>query len=90
MNRKKGRKAVYVDAPPDIEEALDSAVRVKDFLPPPESLILKEETEKITIALSKRSLGLFRDYAKKHGAKYQNMIRRLVDTYAERSLAKTN
>jgi hypothetical protein len=52
-------------------------------LPPPEELVVKEDVEKVTIALSKRSVDFFREEAKKHGTQYQRMIRALVDRYAQ-------
>ncbi|WP_234979178.1 BrnA antitoxin family protein [Desulfococcus multivorans] len=55
---------------------------VKDFLPPPSELALKEETVKITISLSKTSIDFFKSEAKKHHTQYQKMIRRLLDEYA--------
>jgi predicted DNA binding CopG/RHH family protein len=83
------KKIVYTRAPKDVEDALDAAVRIHDFLPSPHELIAKEKkATKVTIALSTRSLDLFRRYARKHNAKYQTMIRRLVDSYAERTLAE--
>ena len=36
----------YTDAPPEIAKAMESAVRVKDFLPVPEKLVHKTVTEK--------------------------------------------
>ncbi len=57
---------------------------VEDFLPPPESLVFKEETTKVTIRLSKHSLDYFKREAKKHNASYQRMIRNLLDKYAMR------
>ena len=66
---------------------MKEAIPVENFLPPPEELIFKEDNRKVTLALSRKSLYLFRKYAKKHGGKYQNMIRRLVDTYAEKVLS---
>src|ERR1700759_3569470 len=56
---------------------------VEDFLPPPSELVAKEDVEKVTIALSKRSVDFFRKEAKKHGTQYQRMIRALVDQYAQ-------
>ncbi len=78
----------YTDAPADIEQALDNATIVTDLLPSPEDLILKEEKEKITIAVDKRSLDLFKRYAKRHDAKYQNMINGVIDAYADKFLTK--
>jgi predicted DNA binding CopG/RHH family protein len=56
--------------------------RVQDFLPPPDQLVIPEETLKVTIALTKSSLGFFKREAKKHHTKYQRMIRELLDRYA--------
>jgi predicted DNA binding CopG/RHH family protein len=78
----------YKKAPKDIEQAMARAVDVEDFLPSPKELLAEEKSStKITISVSKRSLQLFKDYAKKNKGKYQAMIRRLLDAYAERALA---
>lgn len=55
---------------------------VADFLPKPEDLAFREETVKITIALSKASIEFFKQEASKHNVSYQKMIRRLLDEYA--------
>jgi len=55
---------------------------VADFLPSPEELALKDETVKVTIALSKASVDFFKNEASKHNTQYQKMIRRLLDEYA--------
>jgi len=55
---------------------------VKDFLPPPSHLALKEDTVKVTISLSKTSVSFFKSQARAHGTSYQRMIRRLIDLYA--------
>ena len=55
---------------------------VDDFLPPPEELVFKEDTQKVTITLSKSSVDFFKQAAKKHHSQYQKMIRRLLDLYA--------
>ena len=57
---------------------------ISDFLPSPEELVLKDETVKVTIALSKASVEFFKKEAKKHNTQYQKMIRRLLDEYAAR------
>lgn len=54
---------------------------IKDFLPSPEVLSLKEKKRKVTLTLSQRSLDFFKSAAKKYGASYQAMIRRLLDYY---------
>ena len=79
-------KTNYTDAPAEIEQALESAVSMKDFLPSPSELVRRSEKEKITIAVDKRSLDLFKQYAKKHNAKYQTMINSVVTSYADKFL----
>lgn len=54
---------------------------VKDFLPPPDQLLLKEENVKVTIALRKSSVEFFKKEAQKHRISYQKMIRRVMDWY---------
>ena len=56
---------------------------VEDFLPPPGELVFREDTEKVTIALSKRSVDFFKKEARVHGTQYQRMIRALLDRYAD-------
>jgi hypothetical protein len=55
---------------------------VKDFLPPPDQLVLREENVKITISLNKSSVEFFKKEAQKHRTSYQRMIRRIIDFYA--------
>lgn len=55
---------------------------IKDFLPPPEQLVLKEENVKVTIALNKSSIEFFKKEAHRYHTSYQKMIRRLIDLYA--------
>jgi predicted DNA binding CopG/RHH family protein len=57
---------------------------ISDFLPSPEELALKDETVKVTIALSKTSIDFFKKEAKKYNTQYQKMIRRLLDEYSAR------
>ena len=57
---------------------------VKDFLPPPDKLVLRESNVKVTLSLSSRSVDFFKRAAKKQHVPYQRMIRALVDAYAER------
>lgn len=54
---------------------------VKDFLPSPEELALKDETVKVTLSLSRTSVDFFKKEAKKYNTQYQKMIRRLLDEY---------
>ena len=71
-------KTNYSDGP------MDEVRVVKDFLPPPEELAFREETVKITIALSRTSVEFFKQEAAKHQVPYQKMIRRLLDEYTVR------
>ena len=57
---------------------------VADFLPSPAELAFREETVKVTIALSKASVEYFKNEAKLHHVPYQKMIRRLLDDYSLR------
>ena len=57
---------------------------VDDFLPSPEELAFKEDTVKVTIALSKSSVDFFKEKAEENDTAYQKMIRRLLDSYVER------
>lgn len=61
---------------------------VKDFLPPPDKLVLRESNVKVTLSLSKRSVDFFKREAGKRHVPYQRMIRALVDAYAERQGGK--
>jgi len=64
------------------DEPMGNVRVVSDFLPSPEELALKDETIKVTIALSKTSVDFFKEEAKKYNTPYQKMIRRLLDEYA--------
>jgi len=63
-------------------EPMGKVTKAADFLPSPEELVLKDETVKVTIALSKTSIDFFKREAKKHHTQYQKMIRRLLDEYS--------
>ncbi|MCX5798122.1 MAG: CopG family transcriptional regulator [Proteobacteria bacterium] len=54
---------------------------VKDFLPPPDQLVLKEDNVKVTISLKKSSIDFFKQQAKENRTSYQKMIREVVDWY---------
>jgi predicted DNA binding CopG/RHH family protein len=70
------KKIKYTDEP------MGKVKVVSDFLPSPEELVLKDETVKVTISLSKTSVDFFKNEAKKYNTQYQKMIRRLLDEYA--------
>jgi predicted DNA binding CopG/RHH family protein len=50
--------------------------------PPPEALAFREETVKVTIALSQASVEFFKQKANKRQVPSRKMIRRLLDEYA--------
>ena len=64
-------------------EPIGRVEAVADFLPPPAELVLREEVEKVTIALSRRSVDFFRSEADRTGMQYQRMIRALLDRYVQ-------
>ena len=66
------------------EGEIDEVEIVSDFLPPPNELVLREDTVKVTLTLSKSSVDFFKEEAAKHRVPYQKMIRRLLDEYAAR------
>jgi len=57
---------------------------VRDFLPSPDQLILKEDKVKVTISLSKASVDFFKKEAEKNRTSYQKMIRRVIDFYTSK------
>ncbi len=64
------------------EEPMGNLRVVKDFLPPPDKLVLKEDNVKVTISLKKSSITFFKKEAKTQNTSYQKMIREVVDWYA--------
>jgi hypothetical protein len=71
------RKIKYSDEPLQVEV-------VEDFLPPPDQLVLKQDTVKVTIGLSRPTVEFFKDCARRNHTQYQKMIRQLLDLYAAR------
>ena len=64
------------------DEPIGDLKVVRDFLPPPDQLVLKEENVKITISLKKSSVEFFKKEAQRRRISYQKMIRRVIDWYA--------
>jgi hypothetical protein len=64
------------------EETMGELRVVKDFLPSPDQLVLKEDNVKVTISLKKSSITFFKEQAKTQKTSYQKMIREVVDWYA--------
>ena len=66
----------------DSELPIGKLIKVPDFLPPPEDLVILEDTIKVTLALKKSSVDFLKREARRHHTKYQKMIREIVDRYA--------
>lgn len=64
------------------DEPMGELKVIKDFLPSPDQLVLKEENVKVTISLKKSSVDFFKKEAKKHRTSYQKMIRQVIDWYS--------
>lgn len=71
------RKIKYSD------ESIGDVKLIADFLPPPDQLVLKEETVKVTLALTKESVDFFKEIAREKHTHYQTMIRALLEQYKE-------
>lgn len=71
----KHKKVVYSDEP------IGKVKIIKDFLPSPKELAHKEDTVKITLALTRSTVDYFKNVAKAHQTQYQKMIRHLLDEY---------
>jgi predicted DNA binding CopG/RHH family protein len=65
------------------DELIGEVKIVKDFLPTPEELVFREESIKVTISLSKKSVDFFKTEADRHHTQYQRMIRNLLDAYVD-------
>lgn len=65
------------------DEPIGQPKVIRDFLPRPEDLALREEDVKVTITLSRKSVDFFKAAAARGDASYQRMIRRLLDAYVE-------
>ena len=64
------------------DEAIGEVKVIPDFLPSPDELAFRDDTVKVTIALSRASVEFFKREAKKRDTQYQKMIRRLLDAYS--------
>ena len=73
----------YGNTPKEIRDSLSTSKAINDFLPPPEKLIIKEKTKKVTIALSEKSIDFFKKVSKKNNVPYQQIIRKILDNYTD-------
>ena len=83
----KGRRSMrgktdYRKAPRALAEAILGAEVIEDFLPPPAGLVFKDDTVKITLSLSTRSVRFFKQKAHENRVPYQAMIQQILDLYA--------
>ncbi len=69
---------------PDPAEPIGNVTIVEDFLPPPEQLVPKKNTVKVTMEFTKESIEYFKREAQRYNAPYQAMIRNLVDIYVQK------
>jgi predicted DNA binding CopG/RHH family protein len=56
---------------------------VKDFLPPPEQLVPKNTTVRVTMEFSQETIEYFKREAKQNNLSYKSMIRDLLDVYVK-------
>lgn len=76
MSKKITNKLMVDDALP-----IGQVTRIKDTLPPPSELVARDDSIKVTLALSAQSIAFFKTQAKQNNVPYQRMIRNLVDQY---------
>ena len=72
-----------IKAPEYTDEPIQLGERVTDFLPSPAELAMADETIKVTITLSRRSVDFFKKASQDEHVPYQKMIRRLLDDYVQ-------
>ncbi len=61
---------------------------IPNFLPPPEELFPAEDTLKITLRLDRQSVDFYKERARRHGTKYQRMMREILKRYALHHLTR--
>jgi hypothetical protein len=68
---------------PDPAEPMGNVTIVDDFLPPPEQLVPKKNTVRLTLDFTKESIEFLQREAQSQDASYEVMIRKLVDAYVK-------
>jgi len=63
------------------DEPIGEIKIVKNFLPPPDKLVFKKKSVKVTMALDVESVDFFKKIAQRKHVPYQTMIRNLINTY---------
>ena len=79
----RGKKSMSNQNVKYTDESIGKINILKDFLPAPEQLVVKEETVKVTLALTKDSVDFFKAIAQEQHTHYQTMIRTLLEQYSE-------
>lgn len=67
----------------DPAEPIGNVTIVDDFLPPPEQLVPKKNTVRLTLDFTKESIEFLQQEAQSQDASYEVMIRKLVDAYVQ-------
>ena len=67
----------------DPAEPIGNVTIVDDFLPPPEQLVAKKNTVRLTLDFTKESIEFLQQEAQSQDASYEVMIRKLVDAYVQ-------
>lgn len=83
MKRQTRARYRYIKAPKEIGKAIEKAEIMRDFLPAPDQFIMKEDTVKVTLTLSKNSVEFFKKKAEEKGVTYQTLIKGILDSYAQ-------
>lgn len=83
VREKNVMKNIYNNPEKSVSEALDSAIVIEDFLPPPSKLVKKSNKEKITISIDSDCVNFFKAQAKKNHTKYQTMMNEVLSQYAK-------
>jgi hypothetical protein len=78
------RRTKYADEP------VGTLKVVRDSLPRPDQLVLRDNNVKVTLSLSKASVDFFKAKARANRAPYQKMIRNLLDYYAAQNRTPEN
>jgi len=63
------------------DEPIGEIKIIKDFLPPPDKLVFRRKSVKVTLALDAESVDFFKKIAQRNHVPYQTMIRSLINSY---------
>lgn len=88
VNKFTRNKTKYSETPAEFKDSLGKAVQIDDFLAPPEQLFSQEPMKKITIELSSSSVEYFKILAQEFQIPYQQMIRKVLDSYVRKYSAQ--